>query len=273
MKLLKSLRLRKRHKRRSPGMPTIVRFAGGMGTQILQAAVYFALKEDGDPVQADLSYFDIESRMAGVGEKGRATHWFWQLDQYGLARDTFDCVKPDEIRGRYLLSDGAEMMELGLKALLRPKIQERFVPANITAFNLPSVMSQRFLCIHVRRGDYVNVASHLIPDKEFIELARKFSGLVEHAVLLSDSPFDERFRQQMGPMFRSVSYLDKLDPYASHWLMRQARVLVCSNSTYSLTAAVLNPNALVVMPKRWFGINDQEIETPIQALCNFQVMG
>jgi hypothetical protein len=265
-------RLRRKKTRREPGDTTVVVFAGGMGTQIIQAAVYFSLKQAGEPVLADLSYFDTEARMSQVGEKGRATHWFWQLDQYGLTRDSFHSANDDEKKQSYMLRDGPEMMELGMLALAAPRIQERFAPRDVAALQLPAVAGEAFLCIHVRRGDYVNVASHLVSDDEFLQLGQKFSGLVEHAALLSDSPFEADFKQKMGQLFKSVSYLDQLDPYSSHWLMRQARILVCSNSTYSLTAALLNPKALVVLPKRWFGPNDQAIEVPIQELCSFQVM-
>ncbi len=265
--------LRRKKKERQPGGTTIVVFAGGMGTQIIQAAVYFSLRLAGERVRADLRYFDTEARMAQVGEKGRATHWFWQLDPYGLTRTSFEQASEEDLRQGYLLGDGPEMVALGLPALSDPRVQERFVPRDKAALQMPAVASETFLCIHVRRGDYVNVASHLVSDEEFLQLGRKFSGLVDHAVLLSDSPFEANFKAQMDGLFRSVSYLDQLDPYSSHWLMRQARVLVCSNSTYSLTAALLNPDALVVMPKRWFGPKDQAIEAPIQALCRFQVMG
>jgi Glycosyl transferase family 11 len=263
---------RKPLRRRGQGVPTTVVFAGGMGTQIIQAAVYFSLKKAGEPVVADLSYFDTESRMAKPGTIGTATHWFWQLDQYGLKRESFDCLCSDQKEGRYVLADGAEMMELGVEALQCPKIQQRFHLIE-TSFVDPSfVPAQPYLCIHVRRGDYLNVASHLIADEDFIQTARKFSSLVDNVVILSDSPFEDGFRVHMEEMFKSVHLLDKLDPYTSHWLMRQARILVCSNSTYSLTAALLNPAALVVMPKQWFGANDQAIERPIHALCKFQVM-
>lgn len=266
-------RLRKKRKTLDPSnCPTIVVFAGGMGTQIIQAAAYFSLKQAGHEVYGDVSYFDVEARMAQVGEKGRATHWFWQLDQYGLARDSFE-VGDAKVRSvAYILRDGLEMMQLGLQALANPEVQPHFMPRDPATFRLQEVSTQDFLCIHIRRGDYVNVASHLVSDEEFLRLGRKFSGLIRHAVLLSDSPFESEFKQQMEQLFPSVTYLDKLDPYSSHWLMRQARILVCSNSTYSLTAALLNPKALVVMPKRWFGPNDQAIEAPIQGLCSFQVV-
>jgi hypothetical protein len=116
------------------------------------------------------------------------------------------------------------------------------------------------------------VASHLIQDTEFISLINKFSGLVKHAVILSDSPIKQDFRDAVFPSFASVFFLDNIDPYSSHRVMRNARILICSNSTFSLTAATLNPSALVIIPKRWFAEKDHAIEAPIHALCTFQIM-
>ncbi|MBU0689967.1 MAG: alpha-1,2-fucosyltransferase [Gammaproteobacteria bacterium] len=261
-----------RRSRTDEYLPTVVIFAGGMGTQIIQAATYFSLKEAGQPVFADMSYFDTEARMAEVGNAGQLTHWFWQLDQFGLTQESFEKASGLNKRNANLLADGPRMMELGLAALKQPSIQNRFGnSADVGDVLSPDVLAN-FLCIHIRRGDYVNVASHLIADEEFVRLMKKFSGLVSHAVILSDSPIPEDFRAAVTPYYKSVSFLDNIDPYKSHQIMRSARTLICSNSTFSLTAAMLNPEALVVIPKKWYGGNDSEVEAPIQACCTFQVM-
>lgn len=253
-------------------LPTVVAFAGGMGTQIIQAAVYFSLKKAGRSVYADLSYFATESRMAEVGNPGQLTHWFWQLDQFGLPQSSFEQQAGLDKRNADIIHDGARMVELGLKALADPEIQHKFQDISSDRSVLPDEVWPGFLCIHIRRGDYVNVASHLIQDEEFIRLINKFSGLVKHTVVLSDSPIPQDFRDAVLPAFESVYFLDNIDPYTSHRIMRNARILICSNSTFSLTAATLNPNALVIIPKRWYADKDHAIEAPIQALCSFQIV-
>lgn len=253
-------------------LPTVVAFAGGMGTQIIQAAVYFSLKKAGRSVYADLSYFATESRMAEVGNPGQLTHWFWQLDQFGLPQSSFEQQAGLDKHNADILHDGARMVELGLKALADPEIQHKFQDISSDRSALPDEVWSGFLCIHIRRGDYVNVASHLIQDEEFIRLINKFSGLVKHAVVLSDSPIPQDFRDAVLPAFESVYFLDNIDPYTSHRIMRNARLLICSNSTFSLTAATLNPSALVIIPKRWYADKDHAIEAPIQALCSFQIV-
>lgn len=253
-------------------LPTVVVFAGGMGTQIIQAAAYFSMKNAGNPVYADLSYFDTEARMAEVGKAGQLTHWFWQLEQFGLSQASFEQAPELNKRNADILRDGPRMMELGLNALEQPDIQRHFKDVADIGGVLPEEVLGGFLCIHIRRGDYVNVASHLIADCEFISLVRKFSGLINHAVILSDSPIEAGFRSEVSSHFKTASFLDNIDPYTSHRIMRRARILICSNSTFSLTAAALNPNALVVVPKQWYGEKDRDVEAPIHARCLFQIM-
>jgi hypothetical protein len=53
--------------------------------------------------------------------------------------------------------------------------------------------------------------------------------------------------------------------------MRGAAALVCSNSQFSLVAAMLNPSALVMIPKQWFEGGDRSIEAPLHAKSAFQI--
>jgi hypothetical protein len=151
-------------------------------------------------------------------------------------------------------------------------VQKRFELAGNADGVLPPEFAAGYLCIHVRRGDYVNVASHLISDREFFELAGKFVGLVKHLVVVSDSPIEGAFRQSISSGYEQTMFLDDTDAITSHRIMRYARILVCSNSQFSLIAALLNPRALVVLPKQWFGQNDRAIEAPIHEACGFQVL-
>lgn len=253
-------------------LATVVVFAGGMGTQIIQASVYFSLKNSGQTVYADLSYFDTASRIAEVGKPGQLSHWFWQLDAFGLPKTSFEQASGLNKHNADILPDGLRMMELGLKALAQPEIQKHFKNAADVLPILSQEVLSGFLCIHIRRGDYVNVASYLISDAEFNGLIKKFTGLIKHAVILSDSPIGQDFRDAVSPLFKTTMFLDNLDPYTSHQIMRCARVLICSNSTFSLTAASLNPAALIIIPKQWYGGKDRAVEAPIHARCTFQVM-
>jgi len=253
--------------------PTIVTFTGGMGAQMISAAIYFSMKNAGHPVYADLSYFDKPESVAVAGNAGDCSHWSWQLDTFGLTPASFDSSPGLTKRNASILHDGPQKLELGLKALAQPEIQKYFgIPAGVDDV-LPQEFAYDFLCMHVRRGDYVNVASHLVADGEFINLARKFSGLVGNLVVISDSPIDQDFRNALSSYFKHLSFLDNTDPFTAHRIMRNARILICSNSQFSLIAAALNPTALVLIPKQWFGDNERHIDAPIHSRSAFQVMG
>lgn len=253
-------------------LPTVVTFTGGMGAQIISAAVYFSMRNAGHPVYADLSYFDKPESVAVVGKAGDCSHWSWQLEPFGLSLASFD-TSPDLTKRNFdILQDGPRKLELGLNALAQPEIQRFFeIPVGVSDV-LPGEFADGFLCMHVRRGDYVNIASHLVADGEFIGLARKFSGLVNSIVVISDSPIEPDFRNAVSSYFKDVSFLDNTDAYTAHRIMRSARILICSNSQFSLIAAALNPNALVLIPKQWFGDSDRHIEAPIHSRCLFQIM-
>lgn len=110
----------------SENRPTVVVFAGGMGTQIISAAVYFSIKYAGRPVIADLSYFQVPQRLATPGNAGQLTHSGWQLDPFGLPREAFDAKDGLTERNAHFLFDGHQKVALSLEALARPELQNLF---------------------------------------------------------------------------------------------------------------------------------------------------
>ncbi|MBU1425731.1 MAG: alpha-1,2-fucosyltransferase [Gammaproteobacteria bacterium] len=264
-----------KHFRRTPadkGKPIVVTFTGGMGAQMISAAIYFSMRDERRPVYADLSYFDQPESVAIAGDAGVCSHWSWQLEPFGLSTSSFNAFPGFTKQNADILQDGPVKLELGLKALAQPEVQKYFeIPTDVSDA-LPTEMADGFLCVHVRRGDYVNVASHLVADNAFVGLSGKFSGLIKSAVVISDSPIGPDFRSAMTKLFEVVAFLDHTDAYTAHRIMRNARILICSNSQFSLIAAALNPNALVLIPKQWFGDSERHIEAAIHTHCTFQIM-
>jgi hypothetical protein len=252
--------------------PVVVTFTGGMGAQIISAAIYFSLRNEGRAVYADLAYFAGAERVASAGSSDEVSHWSWQLEPFGLLRSSFATVSGRSKRDVELIEDGSKKIAVGMKALRQPEVQKHFAIAMGVGDMLPAGFSSGYLCIHVRRGDYVNVASHLVADDEFIDLAGKFAGLVKHLAVVSDSPIDEPFRRAASSGYEQAVFRDNIDAFTAHRIMRNARILICSNSQFSLIAALLNPQALVVLPKHWFGQNDRAIEAPIHEACGFQIL-
>jgi hypothetical protein len=272
MKLLSKLKFTLTGVSSENDLPKVVTFSGGMGAQIISAAIYFSLEKQGKTVFADMSYFDAPAHVATEGNPGEISQWPWQLGPFGLEKEVFKTV-PDKANVKFeLIVDGLRKQTLALTAMQQADVQKRF-PINTSIDGLlPAEFSKGYLCVHVRRGDYVNVASHLISDAEFIDLSTKFRGLVENLVVVSDSGLEQSFRQAISWGFAKSVFLDNIDAYSTHRAMRLSRILICSNSQFSLVAALLNDQALVVLPKQWFGGKDRALERNIQDLCGFQIL-
>jgi hypothetical protein len=251
---------------------TVITFTGGMGAQVISAAIYFHLRDGGQKVFADLSYFNKKSHIAIPGKEGDISHWDWQLQYFGIMPDFFEEL-PKKYKGRSIvIKDGKEKSELGFEALRTPRIQQYFAQNGFIEHVLPKNFSNNYLCMHIRRGDYVNVASHLIDDDSFLELANQLNGLIENVVLVSDSPITDNFRKEMLNIYSNTIFLDNVDAITAHSIMRNARVLVCSNSQFSLIAAILNRRGLIFLPTVWAGKESQELGLSIGNLCKFQVL-
>lgn len=252
--------------------PVVVTFTGGMGAQVISAAIYFLLRDEGRKVYADMTYFEKASHVAVEGNAGDVSHWDWQLQSFGLFPESFERL-PNLRRSKYkVIQDGEEKSALGMKALGMASIQKYFPEEKSLEDILPQEIIPNYLCIHVRRGDYVNVASHLVNDEIFIELANKIAGLVSGVVIVSDSEISDSFRRAICNIYQKAIFLDGIDAITAHRAMRNARVLICSNSQFSLIAALLNRHALVFLPKKWFGDKYQELAAPINDLCSFQIL-
>jgi hypothetical protein len=252
--------------------PVIITFTGGMGAQVISAAIYFLLRDEGRKVYADLSYFEKTSHVAVEGNAGDVSHWDWQLQSFSLFPESFERLT-NLRRNKYkVIKDGEEKTALGMKALGMASIQKYFSDGESLADILPEEVIPDYLCIHVRRGDYVNVASYLVDDDMFIELANKIAGLVTSVVIVSDSSISDSFRRAICNYYQRVIFLDGVEAITAHRVMRNARILICSNSQFSLIAALLNKRALVFLPKQWFSKKHKKLEEPINELCSFQAL-
>lgn len=252
-----------------------VSFTGGLGAQILSSAIYYHFLSRGYRTFADLSYFSNDHRIATPGQKGQISYWKWELDCYGVSRDSLAIETPGE-RGAPTLHDGALKFSLAMEALSAPDVRAHFYTAGNDAFSAhyrtTQLNDEQYLCLHVRRGDYLNVASHLVSSSELDSIASKFSGLVDRILILSDSPIGEsefgNLRSKFGGRINVID--NDPDPILAHSLMRNAAVLICSNSQFSLSAGLLS-NGLKIIPKVWFGADARRINLAVDRMSDFAV--
>jgi hypothetical protein len=253
---------------------TVVTFSGGMGAQIISAAIYYYLKDTGNSVFADLSYFKNKVSLAVEGKIGEVSYWDWQLDIFGISPSSFEVSSESQDYQPQMLKDGVEKLALGLEALRVPSVKSRFaIPIDIETSALQCLeVKRKYVCVHIRRGDYINVASHLISSDDLVQIAIKFKNLVDSIVILSDSKIDDEVQKLMLENFSYVQTSDQLDARTSHVVMRNAAILICSNSQFSLTAALLNAKCVPIIPIEWYGSSDRALQEVIRKTCRFQII-
>jgi len=115
----------------------------------------------------------------------------------------------------------------------------------------------QYIPIHVRQGDYLHSPDHIVVGIDFaISLLNR--GLISsHQPLLwiSDSPLFEEEIHRTLPKWESHFYING-DAHISHALIRLESTAIISNSTFSLTAALLSQKPFY-SPNKWFSeVND-----------------
>jgi len=247
----------------------IVTFTGGMGAQILSATIYFAMKDAGKKVYADLAYFNTPAKLATEGTMGQISQWAWQLSPFGLEPSDFEIFTGENSKKEDLIVDGPRKIRLSLSALQDTKIQHYFSMAKFPTDTF-GLEDAKYVCAHIRRGDYVNVASHLMADEEFLSATNRFSSLCDTLVVVSDSSISESLKTRFSNQFKDCIFLDNIDAFTTHCIMRKANALICSNSQFSLVAAALNTTGVVLVPKNWGG--DDDIAKAISEAGHFQTL-
>ena len=257
----------------------VITFTGGLGAQIFSCAIYNYLKSKNNNVYADLTYFDAPPKIAREGSKGEVSIWAWALGEYNISKEDFALPHrtfySKYISRPYVLSD--EMIEkarLGIEALSSGLIKQLFpISQHVNNKCREIEIDLDYLCVHLRRGDYLNVAGHVVKDEEFLKIINKFKSITHTIVIVSDSEISDDFKAVVQGLSKRQFYFVKSDTHLTHALMRNARHLICSNSQFSLTAAFLNSSeGFIMVPCNWFGGSFTINQEPINILCNFQLI-
>jgi len=110
------------------------------------------------------------------------------------------------------------------------------------------------IAIHIRRGDYVQLASHHPPcePEYYLQAANVFVDSDPHFIIFSD---DIAYCKDLFAESGNILYIDNNDPYVDLCLMSMCDHNIIANSSFSWWGAWLNKNKnkTVVAPKQWFG--------------------
>ncbi len=252
-----------------PGKYRSVVFEGGLGSQILPFLEANWLKHNGEPFSVNLSYFDVNKKISM--NKGGADHWSFKLDRYGYPIPSLekfgigDDLQQDVRNERNFDLWTSEFWEFSRKygPELLPVDQDAYLVFKASMGLGPK---SKYSVVHVRRGDYLRVASRIVSDQEWLRALRAIISQVEEfLVISSDSKLPIETKRQVTRI-AAVSQVEVIfleggnfDECDLHDLMREADILIASNSTFSFTAALLGKQGMKsLVPNVFYG--DAELE-------------
>ena len=241
-----------------------VYFEGGLGSQMLAYIEYCEKNESSNkPVFANLDYFkNIKSDFTDATGLSR---WTWKLDLYGIYQnDVKQATKIRNFTNKYFKVRSKSIPEhlYNFREKKSENYQKIFLANNekVKGYLLEKFRSDRddFAVIHVRRGDYLNVASKVVSTEELIKFINKIKKLLPDNVLISSDSFLPSAEKNLFTNTLTECNLEYVDPYEDpfmvHDLMRSSSILVASNSTFSFTAGLLaKSGCMVFFPTNYFG--------------------
>lgn len=244
-------------------LETIVRIEGGLGSQLIGLLTYEARKRENSKTRADTSYF--RNQKIPVLDMG-VSIWNWELDKYGYDLNYFS--SQSKYYDKFLSVINSKSQDKNRKdskifAKIPWKTYAKQFPivecleGYLEKYNLTT--RDAFAVIHVRRGDYLRVASRIVSLEEAINAFNKLAASFQGTLFIACD--DKLSAKDLLYCKKNLSSSNLLivdpitDPHIVHGLMRTASTLVTSNSTFSWTAAMLNvrESPLLISPTTFVG--------------------
>jgi hypothetical protein len=242
-------------------------FEGGLGAQIFSYLEYLD-KCDGfigeqTAVKCDFSYFDQASGFKKDGLRIGP----WLLNCYGIEKASLESkAKQNSAIHRKLRAgvvDKSLQDRLDNIQTLAKRYQDRFkttldvhyfaqkrIGLKESDYDLAHGVYQ-CCAIHIRRGDYLQVASHIVSDSDYFNLIMKIKTLIpKNVVLFSDSVMEPSQKERWEEVLKGKNVFfclgNEYEEIEVHNFMRKVRVLVTGNSVFSLSAGLLSKNETLV---------------------------
>ena len=237
----------------------LIHIEGGLGSQILGAISFWNLqKELGlEKAKCDLSYFSDDAQTPGLWpyELGRFNLHMSEFQKYernsklNLIKAKKDFLSLKDLDGNYWQRSRTEYLD-----------KFKFDPREFKIYfqELADInVDEPFAAIHIRRGDYLQVASKLVQIDEYLQLIESIRKLFpKNVIIVSDSEVSGETRSNIESSLgnHKLIYLDSpgTDPFSVHCLLREAEVLVTANSTYSFSAGLLGREGQTVFSPMQF---------------------
>jgi hypothetical protein len=121
--------------------------------------------------------------------------------------------------------------------------------------------------LHVRRGDFVNLQNfHALQTIEYYKKSVDIIGEDKFYLIFSD---DIDWCRENLSFIKNKTFITENPDYIDLYIMSLCKNNIIANSTFSWWGAWLNsnPNKKIVIPSKWFGINNLHLNT-IDLYCD-----
>ena len=239
--------------------PNLIVFDGGLGSQIMNYFQFTYLIHNNYKVELNMEYFD--------NPPSKHHNFFvlrkWALDRYGISIDSIKnkahkiSNSNAKIPSNLLAKDDKNYFKKFLDLDLSDIFPIDTLKINVFLFN--NNISSDYYAIHIRKGDALNTASKLVTEGDVQDLSLKlFAKLPIHPILIfSDTEIDSTVKRTLIKLGYDRVFLflpETCSDFTTHDLLRKAKVLVTSNSTFSLSAALLSRKSqLAFIPIEFYG--------------------
>lgn len=248
----------------------VINLSGGLGNQLFQVAAGSHLKLQNievvlDPIENDLNGYRktrIMELSKGMGlnliQRSQISKAFIRLIgirkiiHFLILRDAYKELEPFEI-----LEVNQSNPPKRVVGYWQNKQMALHVKNYLDEKNDSEIKTNQ-LAIHVRRGDYLNLAHQLHGALHGDYFLAATKSIIEHKKIDKIAIFSDSINQVMEESWVGllpdieIEFSQNSDPWESLLEMSSFETIICSNSTFSWWAAFLNKNKTIVLPDHWF---------------------
>jgi hypothetical protein len=237
---------------------TIVYFDGGLGSQIMSYMQLLIFEKNKIDFSVNIDFFTRSESDQIFKEEN--TYRKWQLAYFSIELNRFQNV----IKTKNIFTHNPKKKAKQFSKFIALKDKYNFTKyfpiADNTISNIKNTginINEDYTAIHVRRGDFIKFSSLVITDDNFIDFISTVKPILNNNIyIISDSFLSDDFLSKINNLLfgYEIKILTGGDEVEIHAIMRLSKVLITSNSMYSLSAALLQKNnSISIVPKKFFG--------------------
>lgn len=255
----------------------IIYFDGGLGSQIISYMQLIVFENENIEYFVNKDFFN-RNESDHIFKKEN-TYRNWQLEYFGIKSDQFqNVIKSNRLFEHNTIKKTQQLSKfIELKA--KYNFSDNFPVSENTLTNIHNSgvnINQDYTAIHLRRGDFIKFSSLVISDEQFIEFLSTVKSIINNKlILISDSILSEYFIKKINALFpeSDIKILIGGDEIEMHTIMRFSKILITSNSMYSLSAAMLQKkDAISIVPKYFYGAKEYYYNEVFSKIYNWSIL-